>query len=498
MTSNPNHLQQVHIEYSHEGYKPVAHCAPEHTTYAREQDMLEAGLLGRCPAHLWPHASHTAACPRPILITKSHQQQLDDLHKALTAAITDIVSRWWTDDDARFPERMPLDKREEELLQWLEGQVMCGNLNKFPACLGSWRPDFLVEDNPDDTAARENIRITEINARFSFNGFMHQAYGQQALGVFDMGPTLADATDAEKILDGLFGLFQRDLPLHLLKGEENGIDIHMFTDAVRRRLGVIPTLITPADLRLLPGPQSKGGLRLCCIVNKDREAPANSSLLTNDAGEVVEEIHQVGLELHQRELLALDPEMLRQISLRCFNDMRTILLVHDKRMLGIVKQELQPLVARKVITQMQAKVLERGIVDTILPASDEMDRLLQACKLCPELKDAYILKPIRGGKGAGIVFGDEVGSEEWQAALEQLRCPGDVSAATCVVQRLIVPRRYHLVLKASGDRVQWPLVGTYHVVGGKFLGLGTWRSSSGRVCAVSTGGSWICSVIRED
>ncbi|KAH7125922.1 hypothetical protein EDB81DRAFT_663481 [Dactylonectria macrodidyma] len=491
-------MQQVHIGLGHDGFEPVAPREARDTIYAREQGMLEAGLLGRCPAHVWPHASYTAACPRPVLVTKHHQQQLDDLHEALTLAIADIVQRWWTDGDARFPQRMPLDKREEELLQWLETQVSCGKLDKFPACQGSWRPDFLVEDNPDSSDAMENFRITEINARFCFNGFMHQAYGQQALGDLVSGAaTLADATDAEKIINGLFGLFQRDLPLHLLKGEEAGIDIHMFIDSVRRRLGVTPRLISPADLRLLPGPQSKGGLRLCCIVNDGRALGNSPIFITND-GEVVEEVYQVGLELHQRELLALDPEMLRQISLRCFNDMRTILLVHDKRMLGIVKQELQPLVARKVLTQTQAKILDRGIAHTILPASQELDQLLQASKRCPELKDEYILKPIRGGKGAGIVFGDEVGSGEWQAALERLRCPGEVSAATCVVQHLIVPRRYHVVLKASGDMVQWPLVGTYHVVGGKFLGLGTWRSSGGRVCAVSTGGSWLCSVIERE
>lgn len=61
-------------------------------------------------------------------------------------------------------------------------------------------------------------------------------------------------------------------------------------------------------------------------------------------------IHQVGLELHQRELLAVETEMLQQISFRCLNDMWTIFLAHDKRMLSIVKQELKPLIARNMLT----------------------------------------------------------------------------------------------------------------------------------------------------
>jgi hypothetical protein len=47
----------------------------------------------------------------------------------------------------------------------------------------------------------ENFRITEINARFIFNGFMHEAYGQQALDDMDLGANgLVSATDANKVM----------------------------------------------------------------------------------------------------------------------------------------------------------------------------------------------------------------------------------------------------------------------------------------------------------
>ena len=44
---------------------------------------------------------------------------------------------------------------------------------KYRTRQGSWRPDFLLENN-------ENYRVCEINARFSFNGFLHTAFCQQA------------------------------------------------------------------------------------------------------------------------------------------------------------------------------------------------------------------------------------------------------------------------------------------------------------------------------
>lgn len=273
----------------------------------------------------------------------------------------------------------------------------------------------------------------------------------------------------------------------------------MFIDFVHRYLGTKPRLITPADLRLVRDPQNCGEYKLCCATKATGSvATAPSPTFVSDSGEVLEEIHQVGLELHQHELFGLDPEMLRQISTRCFNDMRTILLVHDKRMLGIVRQEVPQLVRRGVLTPADGQVLKNGIADTILPGSPELSDLIQlSAGGDAELRKEYLLKPVRGGKGAGIVFGDEMGSSEWRDALERLRSPHLVSGATSyVVQRKVHPCLYEVVLRKSGDSGRYPLIGTYHAAHGRLLGLGTWRSSPERICAVSNGGSWLCSVMH--
>lgn len=68
--------------------------------------------------------------------------------------------------------------------------------------LGSWRPDFLIEQ---DSAGDENFRISEINARFSFNGLMHEAYAQQALqdiGISGGRNGLVGTTDISKVRCG--------------------------------------------------------------------------------------------------------------------------------------------------------------------------------------------------------------------------------------------------------------------------------------------------------
>ncbi|KAI0150530.1 hypothetical protein GGR57DRAFT_504190 [Xylariaceae sp. FL1272] len=461
------------------------------TDFATQQNTLQASLLRLCPAHIWYHELYSKSCPRPILVANHHNAQLEKLQEALTMAIADIVPRWFTDGDACFPKRMPLKPEEEDHLRWLDGQVLRGNLRPFPDCMGSWRPDFLIEEHrcADGTMIQENFCITEINARFSFNGSMVVSYGQQALEreLTESDSNLMGATEPQTIVSGLFDLFDPKLPLHLLKGVEHGIDIHMFVHEFQRRFGVRPRIVTPSELRLIPDPGSKTRYRLCCLAKSD---------VGNDDcdSETLEDIYQIGLEVHQQELAATDSEMLRQISLRCFNDIRTILLVHDKRMLGIIKEELPNLVSRHVIGPEQAQILRRGIVDTIVPGSQEMDNLLQTSLNSPDIKNEYILKPIRSGKGEGIVFGEDLPPDDWIASLSRQTSGKVIPGVSCVVQRRIMPRKYDLMLDSAAATRPYNLVGTFHIVNGLFRGLGVWRAGEGRIVAVTNGGWWICSV----
>ena len=82
--------------------------------------------------------------------------------------------------------------------QWVENQP-ADMLPAFCERRGSWRPDFLVEQ---DTAGQEIFRITEINARFAFNGSMHLAYGAEALqsaGITGERTRLVGATSFQQV-----------------------------------------------------------------------------------------------------------------------------------------------------------------------------------------------------------------------------------------------------------------------------------------------------------
>jgi hypothetical protein len=300
-------------------------------------------------------------------------------------------------------------------------------------------------------------------------------------------------SDTLQVITGLKSLFDSSLPLHLVKGDEYGFDIHMFVPYAQRYLGMDVKVIPPESLRLVPA-AAPGGYKLYCLSGASTKQPT----ILNDVGERLEEVLQVGLELYQRELLAMSFEMLQQISLRCFNDLRTVFLVHDKRMLGLVLEELDSLVARNVLSSRQAGILNQGLAHTIIPGSDKLEHFTSSCQTDVCIKDSYLLKPVRGGKGSGILFGDQVTQEEWVSLLQGMRDPClKHGETTYVVQKQIEQRKYDVLLEEDAGVGNFPLIGTFHITNGAFLGLGLWRSGPGRICALSRGGSWICSVIQQ-
>ena len=273
----------------------------------------------------------------------------------------------------------------------------------------------------------------------------------------------------------------------------------MLPFVLEKHYGIVPQIISINSLRLVRDASHPLGHRLYHVETKSEHENLGSAdqMRSPKNGETLQEIHQLGLELRQHELAALDPEMLRQISLRCFNDLRTILLVHDKRMLGIVKEELEDLKQRGVINDQQTRILDRGIADSVLPGSASMKILLHDSEARLDIKNDFLLKPIRGGKGVGILFGEDLSSDQWLTLLKDLQTPQIHDDVSYVIQRRIRPRLYDVLLK--GEKiVQNPLVGTWQIVNGEYRELGGWRSSSSRVCAVSLGGAWIGSVISVD
>jgi hypothetical protein len=109
---------------------------------------------------------HKRLAPFNICLSQSFAAHVRDIHRLLDRALVDIVERWFTDVNANFPTRMPIERHEEDLLRWIDGPGST-LVSSFKEKYGMWRTDYLIEG---ELEGRNSIKICEINARIPFNG----------------------------------------------------------------------------------------------------------------------------------------------------------------------------------------------------------------------------------------------------------------------------------------------------------------------------------------
>lgn len=374
-------------------------------------------------------------------------------------------------------------------------------MHPFKGHQGNLRPDILLPDtgNPGETL---EFRICEINGRFPISFLHHVAISNEALTTANTWHNgLEPATDHKALFDSLCELFDPRYRIYFLRGSLDSIPEHnpLFGN-MEERTGFRPRLISPDDLRLVPDARSRTGFVLCCVnpVPVSHPSPnttTHPSIITTAEGEM-EQIHQTALQLIDYELFALPKAIQHHIVLTSRNDPRTIFLVHDKRILGIIRQELPALVYKhNVLSKRQAALLERSIIPTILPGDGEMELLLEQTrqsrntgvgdhanangngKAKDDVKTGYILKPTRQARGAGILLGKHLSHTQWESILADLTSPTPTSAAQYILQPLLtrlctLPRFWDEERKTRDCR----MVGNYFSVNGRFVGVGGWRT----------------------
>ncbi|KAA8647429.1 uncharacterized protein ATNIH1004_006122 [Aspergillus tanneri] len=336
--------------------------------------------------------------PNPILVSRSFLAELERFHHALSKALNNIVARWFSDREAGFPTRMPLERHEEELLQWVSQQSENNVMHPYAGHQGNWRPELLL---PAD--GEEAFKMCEINARYPFNCIELTALFYQALDSPGMKPPSLDLpADPKRLFDAIFKMFNPSLPIHFLQSrnfiESRKNVMAAFFSFAERRTGRRPRVVSPEQLRLVPDSSSR--------------------------------------------------------------------------------------TAR--------------VIPTIIPGSKELHELLR--KTCHEgtvSKTKIILKPIRASRGAGIRFGDEMSSLEWEDILTDLQDP-DIhihpgsERTPYVIQPVVTQAEEELFLDEEMGTQRCHRVGAYHAVNGEFVGLGAWRVvvSSQRTCNMATGRAW--------
>lgn len=176
------------------------------------------------------------------------------------------------------------------------------------------------------------------------------------------------------------------------------------------------------------------------------------------------------IEMLQPEYSELDPAVAQQLALSPANDLRTVFIVHDKRLLGIIPEELPGMVSRGVLTAEEAEIVAAGITQTINPGSEGVRDLLRESKENPDLRNGYIYKPCRDGMGHGIELGRNMTQEAWLERLEKLANPDVLRPHddAAVIQKLVDHNWYdmvrHEVLSDDGAKPN-----KFHMIGSLFM-----------------------------
>jgi hypothetical protein len=178
--------------------------------------------------------------------------------------------------------------------------------------------------------------------------------------------------------------------------------------------------------------------------------------------------------------------MLRQLATVVVNDLRISLLVNDERFLGIILQELNSCVTKHgILTPDQANALQQGIVPTLLPGSPELKHWIERNNQGEVTKDKYILKAARQSRGRGHLLGTELSPQEWASIMLDMQEPSIRPGVTSYVLQPFVRQVEFDIIGDEDKKVHGSLVvGCYYTTNGRFLGLGPWRSSTGKICNV--------------
>lgn len=146
----------------------LARRAKELATYRKHLYADAEGVFFGIMTRISPFV---IAVPDPLF------SKLEQLHILLGRVFIDIVDRWFTDENARFPKRMPLDPSEEALLRWVSSS---GCVPDYPDHGGVWRSDLLFGRSPDGLDD-ESPYVCEINGRLPLNAVTGIALGDNGL-----------------------------------------------------------------------------------------------------------------------------------------------------------------------------------------------------------------------------------------------------------------------------------------------------------------------------
>jgi hypothetical protein len=357
------------------------------------------------------------------------------LQKLIQKCILIFVNNYFKNE--KFQEIIPLDEKIKNIFNKTKRKYKDKDI-------GSYRPDFIYD-------SENRIKICEINARFTVNGYFISDYLNFAVHTMEDFSEFRDTLQFE-VYKTFLSNFDENKSIGCVRKREKGYDLKFLLQKNFKSRSV-----DPDDLYL-----------------------KNAKLY--DSFGVLD---QVILELHQDELLNLSEEILLHLieNTKCVNDLRTIFLIHDKRFLKFLsnKSLLYP-----YLNEEDAEFLSSHVILSRSFSKEEIEKISQN-------HEKWILKPFLKGKGEGILFGKDFNKKEWMDLMAE-------NQTSCVLQEYISPKLFAFDVEENEEIKSYPkipIVGTFLCLNEYYLGPGIYRISPSDIIAISRGGGVIISLVQK-
>ncbi len=282
---------------------------------------------------------------RALLLPDGYRDRMRRLGILIDMAVRAVVARYFI--DPRIAAIYALPPALEQILRQAASK---------PYNIGWYRPDLIF--------ARDGVaRICEIGARYPFNGWMvshawsrgHDDFWGDLCAPFPQGSTVA-----------------------LVHGQEPSGEVDYLSAHLQQQAGVGFVAVSPQGLALRDGDLYAQGCQP----------------------------DQFILQLDRNELLSLPPGVLEHLLERgnYFNDVRTLILVHDKRVLAVLSDAA--IMGDAMPVDLYAELRPHLIFSTCARSAAEAEGLLQQ-------DGDWIAKPSSGGRGIGTLVRSQCSADTW-------------------------------------------------------------------------------------
>lgn len=334
---------------------------------------------------------------KPLVVTSARRDELRRLHRVLYRVCEHFALHWreWT------WKYMPLSEKEEALLDMQD---------RHPFRAGTFRPDYIIGS---DGA----LRLCEITSRFFAHGIFMTYYAtvagrreaERGAGADPAGLRDASGEGGLTFEEGRLTQLLRDL-LALTEGYD---DIYVFKSADKT-----------SAIAMYKAFFENFGKRVTVLEAEEvegRRSDWEGAFLIS--------------ALNQKDLLSYSLDTLRaMVDGGIVNDMRTVLLLHDKRFL---KYWFDDDFTRECLSDEDAAFLRAHAIPTYGPLPADAGFFEKARRD----KDSWILKPATLGKSENVHAGVMTSREDWEALFAALE--------GFILQPFIDQRRYDLAWEGT-------------------------------------------------